>query len=97
MMLRGGGDGLGDHLLVVGLWGEELTADLLELANGGGVHDDTAPSAAGAVEDSPYQAEAAAFSGEPADHLHASTCLAEGALDEVGVPDPLVMLDGKRR
>ena len=33
------------------------------------------------------------FAGQPADHLHPAAGLAEGAFDEVGVPDPAVVLD----
>ena len=52
IMLRGGGERLGDHLLVRDSFGEELVADLWELAHGGRFHDDAAqaghpPSTAG--------------------------------------------------
>ena len=44
---------------------------------------------------SPHQAEAAGLARQPADDLHPPAGLAEGALDEVGVPDPLMVLDGQ--
>ncbi len=54
-----------------------------------------APAAGGAVEHGPHQAEAAGLAGQPADDLHPPAGLAEGAFDEVGVPDPLMVLDGQ--
>ena len=54
-----------------------------------------APAPAGPIEHGPDQAQAGAFAGEPADDLDPSAGLAEGALDEVGVTDPLVVLDGE--
>src|SRR5439155_22816593 len=71
---------------------EELAAQVVQHAQAGvgGVH--AAPSSAGAVQDGPDEVEAAGFAGEPADDLDPAAGLAEGAL-EVGVPDPLVVLD----
>jgi len=72
---------------------EELTAQVVQQPQPGvgGVH--AAPSSAGAVQDGPDEVEAAGFAGEPADDLDPPAGFAEGALDEVGVPDPLVVLD----
>ncbi len=72
-MLRGGGDSFGDHLLVDDRCGEELPADVLELADGGRVHRHPPPAPAGPVEDGPHQAEAAPLAGE-------ATCLTDRPL-----------------
>src|SRR5207248_10177479 len=74
---------------------EELTAQVVQQPQPGvgGVHP--APSSAGAVQDGPDEVEAAGFAGEPADDLDPAAGFAEGALDEVGVPDALVVLSGE--
>jgi hypothetical protein len=72
---------------------EELAAQVVQQAQPGvgGVH--ATPAAAGAIQDGPDQVEAAGFAREPADDLDAPAGLPEGALDEVGVPDALMVLD----
>ncbi len=50
------------------------------------------PSTAGPVEHGPHERQAGAFAGEPADDLHPPAGLAEGAFDEVGVPDAAMVL-----
>src|SRR6266487_4442941 len=75
-----------------GGWVEQRAAQVLELAQSGGGHGEAAPAAGGPVQHGPDQGEAAGLAGEPADDLGAAPRLAEGALDEVGVPDPVVVL-----
>src|SRR5260370_1666639 len=70
-------------------------AQVLELAESGGCHGEAAPAAGGAVQDGPDQGEAAGLAGEPADDLDPAAGLAERSLDEVGVPDPVVVLGGE--
>jgi hypothetical protein len=53
----------------------------------------TAPSSAGVVQNGPDKVEAAGLAGQPADDLDPAAGLTEGALDEFGVPDPLVVLE----
>jgi hypothetical protein len=89
-MLRGGCDGLGDHLRRDGRV-DQLAAQVLQQAQCGG-HGQAAPAAAGPVEHGPHQRQARALAGEPADDLHPSAGLTEGALDEVRVPDALPVL-----
>src|SRR5512140_1662297 len=74
---------------------EELAAQVVQQAQAGvgGVH--AAPSSAGAVQDGPDEVEAAGLAGEPADDLDPAAGLAEGPFDEIGVPDPLVVLGGE--
>src|SRR5260221_10214928 len=74
---------------------EQRAAQVLELAQSGGGHGEAAPAAGGPVEDGPDQGEAAGLAGEPADDLDPAAGLAERALDEVGVPDPVVVLGGE--
>src|SRR5450755_3355537 len=79
-------------------WGgrvEELAAEVLELAGAVAGGGQAAPAAGGPVQDGPDEVEAAGLPREPADDLDAAAGFAEGALDEVGVPDPLVMLGGE--
>ena len=54
-----------------------------------------APPGGGPVEDGPDQRQAAGLAGQPADDLDAAAGLAEGALDEVGVPDPVISARGE--
>src|SRR5260370_13126712 len=79
----------------LGGWIEQRAAQVLELAQPGGGHREAAPAAGGPVQDGPDQGEAAGLAGEPADDLDPAAGLAEGALDEVGVPDPAVVLRGE--
>src|SRR6266853_3351390 len=74
---------------------EQGAAQVLELAQPGGGHGEAAPAAGGPVEDGPDQGEAAGLAGEPADDLDPAAGLAKGALNEVGVPDPAVVLGGE--
>src|SRR5258708_15287318 len=73
---------------------KQRPAQVLELAQSGGGHGEAAPAAGGAVQDGPDQGEAAGLAGEPADDLDPAAGLAERSLDEVGVPDPVVVLGG---
>src|SRR5260370_727182 len=74
---------------------KQRPAQVLELAQSGGCHGEAAPAAGGAVQDGPDQGEAAGLAGEPADDLDPAAGLAERSLDEVGVPDPVVVLGGE--
>src|SRR5216684_468485 len=74
---------------------EQRAAQVLELAQPGGGHGEAAPAAGGPVQDSPDEGEAAGLAGEPADDLGAAAGLTEGALDEVGVPDAVVVPGGE--
>src|SRR5258708_8979557 len=74
---------------------KQRPAQVLELAQSGGGHGEAAPAAGGAVQDGPDQGEAAGLAGEPADDLDPAAGLAERSLDEVGVPDPVVVLGGE--
>jgi hypothetical protein len=87
-MLRGSGDGLVDRLLV-GRWVQELAAQVLQQAQRSGVMVSPRQPAAGPVKHGPDQRQAGALAGKPADDLHAPAGLAEGALDEVRVTDPV--------
>lgn len=95
-MLRSRCDALGDHLLVDdGDRIEQLAAELGEQPDGrdGLLH--ATPAAAGVVEHRPHQRKARALAGEAADDLDPPTCLTEGPLDEVGVPDAAPVLSGE--
>jgi hypothetical protein len=76
-----------------GRWVEELAAQVLQQAQALGGHGEPAPAAGGPVQDGPHQRQAAGLAGQPADHLGPAAGFPEGALDEVGVPDPAVVLD----
>src|SRR4051812_41790440 len=97
VILRGGCHSLG------GLWwylvddgrAEQLTAQVLELADGDGRHDDATPASTGSVQHCPHESEAGPLAGKPADHLDPPAGLAEGALDEVGVADAGVVAGGE--
>src|SRR5437016_2428963 len=90
-------DSFGDHILNVvdGYRAEEFTAELGEQADRGDGLLHAAPTTAGPVEHCPDQRQAGPLAGESADHLDSAACLAEGALDEVGVPDATVVLGGE--
>ena len=75
-----------------GGWVEQRVAQILQQAQPAWGHGEPAPAAARAVEHHPHQREAAGLAGSSADDLHASAGLPEGALDEIGVTDPLVVL-----
>jgi hypothetical protein len=94
-MLRSRRDSLVDGVLLNDVGVEQLAAKLGKQADGaeGLLHAPPAP--AGPVEHRPHQAQAAALPGEPTDDLDPSAGLAEGALDEVGVPDAVVVLGGE--
>src|SRR5258707_6890030 len=74
---------------------KQRPAQVLELAQSGGGHGEAAPAAGGAVQDGPDQGEAAGLAGEPADDLDPAAGLRRPSLDEVGVPDPVVVLGGE--
>src|SRR6266496_799045 len=58
-------------------------------------HGQAAPAAGCPVQDGPDQGEAGGLAGEPADDLGAAAGSAEGPLDEVRMPDPVVVLSGE--
>ena len=87
-----GGDGAWPELAG---WFEQRAAQVLQRAQAVGGHGQAAPAAGGPVQYGPDQGEAAGLAGEPADDLDPAAGLAEGALDEVGVPDALVVLGGE--
>ena len=74
---------------------QQLAAQVLEQPDGLRCLGDTAPAPAGPVQHRPHQRQAAGLAREAADHLHPPAGLAEGALDEVGVTDPLPVLAGE--
>ncbi len=71
---------------------EQGSAQVVQEAEPGGGHGESAPTAGGPIEHGPHEGQAAGLAGQPADDLGAAAGLAEGALDEVGVPDPGVVL-----
>ena len=89
IVVPGGGNGAWPEL--AGRF-EQGAAQVLEQAQAVGRHGQAAPAAGGAVQHGPEQAQAGGLAGEAADDLGAAAGLAEGALDEVGVPDPVVVL-----
>src|SRR5579863_10105889 len=76
-------------------WFEQRAAEILQVTQAVAGHGQAAPAAGGAVEDCPHEGEAARLAGEPANDLGAAAGLAEGPLDEVGVPDAVVVLSGE--
>src|SRR5262249_54903828 len=76
-------------------WFEQRAAQVLQEPQALGGHGQAAPAAGGPVENGPDQGEAAGLAGEPADDLDPSAGLAEGPLDEVGVPDTVVVPGGE--
>src|SRR6185503_14590618 len=64
---------------------------VLELAQPGGGHGESAPAAGCAVEHGPGDADTTGFTREAADNLCAAACFAEGAFDEIRVPDAVMM------
>ena len=52
---------------------------------------DSAPAAGCAVEHGPGDADTTGFTREAADNLCAAACFAEGAFDEIRVPDAVMM------
>jgi hypothetical protein len=74
---------------------EDLPAQVLEAAQGGGGHGEPAPALGGPVEHGPNRRQAGLLAGGPADPLDAAAGLAEGPLDQVGVADPLPVLAGE--
>ncbi len=68
---------------------------VLQEAEAVGCHGQAAPAAGGPVQHGPHQGQAAGLAGEPADDLDPAAGLTEGALDEVGVPDAVVVLGGE--
>src|ERR1700760_1397142 len=94
-MLRGGADGFGGAgggvrgVLGPQLpgWLQQAAAQVLELAQPGGGDGESAPAAGCAVEHGPGDADTTGFTREAADNLCAAACFAEGAFDEMRVPD----------
>jgi len=76
---------------------EELAAQILELAERFGCHRTAAPTRGCPLEDRPDEREAALLAGKSTDHLHPTSGLPEGALEQVGVPDAAVVLGGEGR
>src|SRR5215468_11572594 len=96
--------GSGSFWLIIGLgrcdgawpqltgWFEQRAAQVLQEPQAIWGHGQAAPAAGGPVEHGPDQGEAAGLAGQPADDLDAAAGLAEGSLDEVGMPDALVVV-----
>lgn len=74
---------------------DQGTAQVLEQTEAIAGHGQAAPAAGGPVEDGPDQGEAGGLAGQAADDLGAAAGLAEGPLDEVGMPDAVVVLSGE--
>lgn len=68
---------------------EELAPQILQAPERSRCHRHPAPAAALPVEHSEDEGDAGALTWEPTDHLGPAACLAEGALDQVGVPASL--------
>src|ERR1700751_3476087 len=90
-MPRGGADGFGGAgggvrgglgLQLPG-WLQQAAAQVLELAQPGGGHGESAPAAGCAVEHGPGDADTTGLAREAADNLCAAAGFAEGAFDEV--------------
>src|SRR5215216_2636122 len=60
-------------------------------------HGKPAPALRCPVQDRPDQAEAALLTRQVVDHLDPAAGLAEGPLDEVGVPDALAVLSREQQ
>jgi hypothetical protein len=73
-------------------WFEQRAAQVLEQPESVAAYGQAAPTSGAAVQYGPGQGEAAGLAGEPADDLGAAAGLAEGALDEAGVPDTVLRL-----
>jgi hypothetical protein len=76
---------------------EQRAAQVLQQPQPVSGHGEPAPATGSAVQDGLYEGEAAGLAGEPTDDLGPAVGLAEGALDEVRMPSPLVVSGGKRR
>jgi hypothetical protein len=72
-------------------WFEQRAAQVLQEPQAIWGHSQAAPAAGSPVEHGPDQGEAAGLAGQPADDLDPAAGLAEGSLDEVGMPDALVV------
>src|SRR5579862_3501468 len=68
---------------------EELAAEILKAPERPGCHRHPTPALALAVEHGEDEGHAGALAGKASDHLRPPPRLAEGALDQVGVPAPL--------
>lgn len=68
---------------------EQLSSQVLEETQRSRCHRHAAPAPALAVEDGEDECDARAFAGKPSHDLRAPPRLAEGALNEVGVPAAL--------
>src|SRR5215475_7184734 len=73
-------------------WFEQRATQVLQEPQAIWGHGQAASAAGGPVEHGPDQGEAAGLAGQPADDLDAAAGLAEGSLDEVGMPDALVVV-----
>src|SRR5690348_15219744 len=78
-----GGDRAGPELAG---WFEQRAAQVLQQPQAVWGHGQAAPAGRGPVEDGPDEGKAAGLAGQPSDDLDPPAGLAEGALDEVGVP-----------
>src|SRR6266699_4842491 len=92
VVVPGGGDGAWPEL--AGRV-EQRAAQVLQQPEAVAGHGEAAPAAGGAVQDGPDQGQAAGLAGQAADDLGAAAGLAEGPLDEVRVPDAVVVLSGE--
>ena len=70
-------------------WLEYVLTHQCEMVNGRRRDAHPMPVLRRAVEYRPERRETAALAGQSADDLHSTPRLAEGAFDEIGVPDPL--------
>ena len=73
-------------------WFQEVLTHEGELADASRRDAHPVPVLRRAVEHRPEQRETAALARESSDDLDATSCLAECALDEIGMPDALVVL-----
>src|SRR6266699_3617097 len=88
------GDGCGTWPELAGRV-EQRAAQVLQQPEPVGGHGQAAPAAGGTVQDGPDQAQAGGLAGQAADDLGAAAGLAEGPLDEVRMPDPVVVPGGE--
>jgi hypothetical protein len=68
------------------LFFEELAPEILQAPQCSRCHGHPAPAAALPVEHREDEGDTGPLAREAADHLGSATCLAKGALDQVGVP-----------
>jgi len=79
------------------LFFEELASEILQAPKRSRRHRHPAPATAVPVEHREDEGDAGPLSGKATDHLGPAACLAEGALDEIGVPASLPVFFRERR